>query len=209
MRKAAQYLAARDAARTAARSDEGGQPRADAGATAADEKPRWAPDEPPAPASAGDVPQDRETRQAGGARGGTRGPLTTDRAAQADAAVRDAIARGEFDNLSLAGKPIPGLGQQLDPDWWVKGLIEREKLTGLAPEPFLLRTEDATLDQRLDALYTERQVRDLLDSFNRRVIEARRQLLGGPPVVTPVRDAYGMNAACAGGAQPFRNGRMD
>src|ERR1700712_4297473 len=104
MRKAAQYLAARDAARNAARSDEGGQPRADAHATSADGKLRWVPDLPPAPASAGDVPRmDREQGQAGGMRGDAQGSLATDRAAQADAAVRDAIARGEFDNLSLAG----------------------------------------------------------------------------------------------------------
>ena len=28
-------------------------------------------------------------------------------------------------------------------------------------------------------------MREYLEDFNRRVIEARRQLLGGPPVVTP------------------------
>lgn len=31
-------------------------------------------------------------------------------AAKADYLIRDAMARGEFDNLEYAGKPIPGLG---------------------------------------------------------------------------------------------------
>ncbi len=31
-------------------------------------------------------------------------------------------------------------------------------------------------------------MREFVEDFNRRVIEARRQLLGGPPVVTPTRD---------------------
>jgi hypothetical protein len=31
-------------------------------------------------------------------------------------------------------------------------------------------------------------VRDLLESFNKRVVAARRQLQGGPPVITPLRD---------------------
>jgi hypothetical protein len=31
-------------------------------------------------------------------------------------------------------------------------------------------------------------VRRVLDDFNHRVVEARRQLLGGPPVVTPTRE---------------------
>lgn len=102
--------------------------------------------------------------------------------------VDRAIARGEFDNLALAGKPIPGLGEAHDPDWWVKGLIQRENITGLGPRAILLRTEDAELDDRLDRQYTEKQVRDILEDFNDRVVDARRQLLGGPPVITRLRD---------------------
>lgn len=75
-----------------------------------------------------------------------------------------------------------------DPDWWLKSLIEREKITGLAPEAFLLRREDAEMDERLAACHSEQEVRQILQDFNRRIIEARRQLEGGPPVVTPLRD---------------------
>lgn len=112
----------------------------------------------------------------------------TDFAAKADFEIRQATARGDFDNLKYAGKPIPGLGATLDPDWWVKGLIEREQLSGIAPAPFRLRKEDAELDRKLDQQYSEAKVRELLDDFNRQVIDARRQLLGGPPVVTRTRD---------------------
>ena len=102
--------------------------------------------------------------------------------------VDRAVASGEFDDLALAGKPIPGLGESHDPDWWVKGLIERENITGLGPRAILLRQEDAELDDRLDRLYTEQQVREALADFNYQVIDARRQLLGGPPVITKLRD---------------------
>jgi hypothetical protein len=112
-------------------------------------------------------------------------------AARAEYLVRDAMARGEFDNLKYAGKPIPGLGQGNDPDWWVKGLIQRENLTGLGPKAILLRTEDAELDATLDRVYTERQVREIVEDFNARVIDARRQLQGGPPVITKTRDVDG------------------
>lgn len=112
----------------------------------------------------------------------------TDFAAKADFEIRQATARGHFDNLKYAGKPIPGLGAALDPDWWVKGLIEREQLSGLAPAPFRLRTEDAELNGKLDRQYSEAKVREILEDFNSQVIEARRQLLGGPPVVTKPRD---------------------
>lgn len=90
--------------------------------------------------------------------------------------------------LSLAGKPLPRWSTSYDPDWWVKGLIEREQIKGLGPAAYLLRTEDAELDDRLDGQVSERGVRETVADFNARVIEARRQLLGGPPVVTPTRD---------------------
>lgn len=112
----------------------------------------------------------------------------TDFAAKADFEIRQATARGDFDNLKYAGKPIPGLGTSLDPDWWVKGLIEREQLSGLAPAPFRLRKEDTELDSMLDRQFQESRVREILEDFNRQVIDARRQLLGGPPVVTKTRD---------------------
>lgn len=111
-----------------------------------------------------------------------------DEAARADYLVRDAMAQGKFDNLKYAGKPIPGLGEAYDPDWWVKGLLQRENITGLGPTAILLRGEDAGLDARLDAQFSEAQVRELLTDFNTRVIDARRQLQGGPPVTTKTRD---------------------
>lgn len=111
-----------------------------------------------------------------------------DDAARADYLVRDAMARGEFDNLKYAGKPIPGLGDGHDPDWWIKGLMQRENVTGLGPKAILLRTEDAELDARLDTRWSEKQVREIVEDFNVRVIDARRQLEGGPPVVTRTRD---------------------
>ena len=114
--------------------------------------------------------------------------LKLDTARRADYLIRDAMARGEFDHLKYAGKPIPGLGGAYDPDWWIKGLIQREHLTGLGPKALLLRVEDAELDARLDAMYTEREVRAAVEDFNTRVIDARRQLEGGPPVVTKTRD---------------------
>ncbi|WP_298255249.1 DnaJ family domain-containing protein [uncultured Arthrobacter sp.] len=111
-----------------------------------------------------------------------------DEAERARLIVDRAVARGDFDTLALAGKPIPGLGEAHDPDWWVKGLIQRENITGLGPQAILLRKEDAELDARLDRQYTPAQVREILEDFNYRVIDARRQLLGGPPVITRLRD---------------------
>jgi hypothetical protein len=104
-----------------------------------------------------------------------------------DLQVRRAMERGEFDDLPGQGKPIEDLGVEHDPDWWVKKLVERENIA-LLPPALALRKEDAELEARLDAITVEREVRRELEDFNRRVVETRRQLQGGPPVVTPTRD---------------------
>jgi len=103
-----------------------------------------------------------------------------------DLQIERAMARGEFDNLPGAGKPLPPM--DTDPDWWLKKLIERENITGVLPEALQLRKDDAELDARLDRLTSETRVREELEAFNRRVVNARRQLQGGPPVITPLRD---------------------
>ncbi len=115
-------------------------------------------------------------------------PTMEQRAAIVEIAITQAMRRGDFDDLPGAGKPLAGLGSTYDPDWWIRQKIERERLTGLGPPALTLRTEHAELDARLDTLGSEHEVREVLLDFNRRVIEARRQLLGGPPVVTPTRD---------------------
>lgn len=125
---------------------------------------------------------------AAGSSDAARAYSAADRAAVVEISIQQAIRRGEFDDLPGAGKPIPGLGESHDPDWWIRRKIESEKLTGLGPPALMLRVEDRELSGRLDELAREEDVREALEDFNRRVIEARRQLLGGPPVVTPTRD---------------------
>ncbi|AZC13276.1 MULTISPECIES: DUF1992 domain-containing protein [unclassified Microbacterium] len=119
-----------------------------------------------------------------------KAPTSTpaERAAYVEVAIQQAIRRGDFDDLPGAGKPLPDLGRAHDPDWWIRRKIEREQLTGLGPPALTLRVEDAELSGRLDALSREEDVREAVEDFNRRVKLARMQLLGGPPVVTALRD---------------------
>jgi len=105
-----------------------------------------------------------------------------------DLQVRQAIERGDFDDLPGAGKPIPDLGAQHDPDWWVKQLVERERITGVLPAALQLRKDDAALDDRLDGLVSETEVRREVEDFNARVLRARYTPVDGPPLVTMPRD---------------------
>jgi hypothetical protein len=106
-----------------------------------------------------------------------------------DMQIQQAMRRGEFDDLPGAGKPIAGLDRPHDPDWWVKRLIERERITGVLPPALALRKEHAEMDAVLDRIATPEGVRAAVAEFNARVVEARRQLQGGPPVITPLLDA--------------------
>ncbi len=135
-------------------------------------EPEEAPEEAPDPDEEDDSPAQRMEQQA----------------LWVDLQVRRAIDRGDFDNLPGAGKPLR-LPDRHDPDWWVKQLVEREQITGVLPPALALRKEDAELDAVLDREPTEDGVRRVVAEFNRRVVDARRQLQGGPPVVTPTRDA--------------------
>lgn len=101
--------------------------------------------------------------------------------------IRQAMDRGEFDDLPGAGKPIEGLGTEHDPDWWVKRLVEREHLVVLPPA-IQLRKDDAALDERLDQLWAEADVRREVEAFNGRVLRARLAPGDWPPLVTQPRD---------------------
>jgi hypothetical protein len=103
-----------------------------------------------------------------------------------DLQVRQAIDRGDFRELPGYGKPLRWTDEN-DPDWWVKRLIEREKVA-VAPPSVQLRRDEAALDARLDALPTESEVRREVGEFNDRVRWALYRPPEGPPVVTERRD---------------------
>jgi len=104
-----------------------------------------------------------------------------------DLQIQKAMARGDFDDLPGAGKPIADLGTEHDPDWWLKRMIKREQVSVLPPA-LQLRKEDAELDGLLDKLAAEREVRREVEEFNARVLRARYTPMDGPPLVTQPRD---------------------
>jgi Domain of unknown function (DUF1992) len=105
--------------------------------------------------------------------------------------LRVAMERGDFDDLPGAGKPIEDLGTEHDPDWWVKKLVERERISVLPPA-LAIRREDAELDDQLDRVTTEEGVRKRVDEFNAAVRQALYTPpagpMPGPPMITAPRD---------------------
>lgn len=97
-----------------------------------------------------------------------------------DRQIREATERGEFDNLPGAGKPIEGLNGREDPDWWVKGLIKREKIKPALPGGLSLRKEAEDIDATVADVRTEVQVREIVDDLNARIVDARIRMVDGP-----------------------------
>jgi hypothetical protein len=108
-----------------------------------------------------------------------------------DRQIREARERGDFDNLPGAGKPLD-LGDLNDPDWWVKRLAARENLdlSGALPGALGLRKEAAGFPESLADVASEKNVRDILQDYNRRVLADRlRPAVGNlPPLLAKTVD---------------------
>lgn len=92
-----------------------------------------------------------------------------------DGAIEEAIARGDFEDLPGAGKPLK-LPSTHDPDWWIKerlleGDVDRD---ALLPPVMLLRREFDERDETLAELPDEDSVREYAADFTHRVREDRR-----------------------------------
>lgn len=99
----------------------------------------------------------------------------------AERLIREAQERGEFDNLPGAGKPLPGLDGRHDPDWWIKGLMEREKVSVLPPS-LALRKQVDELAETVASEASEANVRAIVTSLDELVRQSHRSPLGGPQV---------------------------
>jgi len=94
--------------------------------------------------------------------------------------VRRAQEEGEFSELPGAGKPLPGLAEPYDPDWWVKKLIQREQLSLLPPSLELLRKVESEL-AKIRELSDESQVRARIVALNREIAKVNARGSEGPP----------------------------
>lgn len=99
-----------------------------------------------------------------------------------DRAIREAVERGDFDDLPGKGKPLPGAGRlgPVDENWWVRGYLEREGLSGdaLLPPSVQLRKELDRIDATVARFVDERRVREHVEEVNSRVVDHMRHPIG-------------------------------
>jgi Domain of unknown function (DUF1992) len=95
--------------------------------------------------------------------------------------IREAMDRGEFDNLPGAGKPIADIDKPHDELWWIKQKLRRENLSYL-PATLALRKEAEDALAAALAARTEGQVRRILAAVNRKIVDGNRKAASGPPL---------------------------
>jgi len=97
-----------------------------------------------------------------------------------DTQIRVATEAGAFDNLPGAGKPLPNLGQEHDPLWWVKQLVQREQISMLPPSLELLRKVETEL-AAIEKLHDEATVRHRVAALNAKIAKINATAVEGPP----------------------------
>ncbi len=99
-----------------------------------------------------------------------------------DRQIREAVERGEFDNLPGAGKPLPDLDLPYDELWWVKQKMRREGVSCLPPVLVLRKEAEDALAAALRAR-SEAEARRIVSEVNDRI----REVLGNPPPGPPLK----------------------
>ena len=115
-----------------------------------------------------------------------RKPFTTKSESWIEAQIRVAIEEGAFDNLPGAGKP--SVVENLDPDWWVKQLMEREQVSMLPPSLELVRKVRNEI-AALGKLDNEAAVRDKVAALNVEIAKFNATVVEGPPTNLGLLDA--------------------
>ena len=94
--------------------------------------------------------------------------------------IRVAMEDGAFDNLRGAGKPLPNFGQEYDPLWWEKQLVQREQISVLPPALELLRKVEKEL-ATIGKLSDEASVRSRVAALNVEIARINATVVEGPP----------------------------
>ena len=97
-----------------------------------------------------------------------------------DVQIREAEARGEFDNLPGKGKPLPGIDQPRDELWWLREKLKREDIQFLPPTLQVRKDLDDTRE-KIRRATSEAEVRRLVAEINEQIREVNRTVVSGPP----------------------------
>ncbi|MBB1256317.1 DUF1992 domain-containing protein [Streptomyces alkaliterrae] len=126
--------------------------------------------------------------------------------------IREATERGAFDELAGRGKPLPDDSAPYDEMWWVKRKMAAEGVS-LLPATLALRKQVEDALAAAGSAATEMEVRRIIAEVNKRIEEAMRRPMDGPPhglvpydVETVVTEWRAGRGAAGGGSSSGRSG---
>ena len=114
-----------------------------------------------------------------------RKPRVTSFESWIEAQISSAAAEGAFDNLPGAGKP---LGQDFDPDWWLKQLKQREQVSTALPPSLELVRKVRTELAAIQTVGDETAVRRRIAALNAEIAKLNATVVEGPPTRVAVLD---------------------
>lgn len=100
--------------------------------------------------------------------------------------IRVGMERGEFDALPGKGKPIEGLADDHDEDWWLKAKLRAERLSYLPPTLRIRKELEEAREAAMKASKESVVVR-IFTEINEKIRDVNRRGAEGPPsTVMPV-----------------------
>jgi hypothetical protein len=97
-----------------------------------------------------------------------------------DKQIREAMDRGDFDDLPGKGKPLPDIDRPRDDMWWVRRKLRDEDITVLPPS-MQVRNDLDEARRRIAVTDDESTVRAIVAEINEKIREVNRSVVSGPP----------------------------
>jgi hypothetical protein len=94
---------------------------------------------------------------------------------------------GLFEGLEGEGRPIDGLDEPHDPEWWLKRKLRDEEIADLPPTLAIRGERDVAVAAALEAP-DDAEARRILDAVNQRIRYVNSHTVTGPPSTTWVVD---------------------
>ena len=105
----------------------------------------------------------------------------------AERQIAEGRRAGLFDGLDGEGKPIEGLDEPHDEEWWVKAKLRREQIDYLPPTIAIRGERDAAIAAALEAA-DEAAARLIIERLNDRIRYVNSHTVSGPPSTVWVVD---------------------
>ncbi len=120
-----------------------------------------------------------------------RKPINVEWSSWIEGQITQARARGEFENLPGAGKPLADLDKTYNESWWIQSFMAREDASWL-PETLQVRRDTERVELAISRMSSERAVGEYLTELNVRICRVNTGFAAGPAAhVVPV-DSEGL-----------------